>query len=591
MAFDGIITRQVVRELNTCLLNGKITKVFQPSKNEVLLGVYSNGTNYALLINIDAHSCRFHLTTTQKPNPFNAPGFCMLLRKHLIGMRIKSITTYDLERVVDIELEGFDELNDLTTKKIVIELMGKHSNIILLSSSQKIIDSLRHLDSLSNSTRDILPTREYIFPTTDKMSFMEISSFEEFLEKIQSYISNTNTFSIDSLFSNNFIGISQLLMQSILKRLDISPNSNVEADLKQVYESLKELVASSSLACILYENKTKQDYIIQIDENASSLCVNFFLDDYYSTKEDSDTFINYRNNLLKLILGELKKYNKRLINMNKKLEECTKMDQYRLYGELITANLYQIDSSKNTDSIVLNNYYDNNTPITIPLDNTISTNLNAKKYFKKYNKLKSACEIVTVQKYDTKKEINYIESVIYELESASTIQEINSIYTEVSESFLLKNHTKLSTKAGKKKKNQKSKKQVETFDPIKFLIDGYTVLVGKNNKQNDHLTLKYAHSNDLWFHTKDIHGSHVILKTNGEEVSEDLINQCATIASYYSKAKNSSNVPVDYTFIRYVKKPSGSKPGMVIYTNQTTVNVNPSNFKFEPENTSIPFDE
>lgn len=448
--------------------------------------------------------------------------------------------------------------------------MGKHSNIILLNDSFKIIDSMRHLDISSNSTRDILPARTYIFPSTEKNSFLNLNNFEEFYELIYPYIENEP---IDLLISSHFTGISKLLVSYLLEIHCIENNSASKKDYNTIYNELKKLL-SSNVEAISYLLKDKEDYVITAT-NETSTNINTFLDNFYNKKEISDEFISYRNSVLKLILNELKKYNKRLINMNKKLEECDKKDLYRIYGELITANLYHINANDNLEYIELNNYYENDKIVKIPLDKSISLSMNAKKYFKKYNKLKNACEIVSLQKNDTKREIDYIESIIYELEASSTISDIDSIYTEFAESFLGKNVSP-SSKFSKKKVSKKKKE--EAFEPITYVIDGYTVLVGKNNKQNDYLTLKHAHSNDLWFHTKDIHGSHVVLKTNNEEIPQETINKCASICAFYSKAKNSSNVAVDYTFIRYVKKPSGSKPGMVIYTNFQTVNVQPAVF-------------
>ncbi len=572
MAFDGIVTKQVIQELNTCILGGKINKIYQPNKNEILFGIYANGKHYCLLINIDATCCRMHLSNIQKPNPFHAPNFCMLLRKHLIGMKIKAFETYDLERVIKIVLEGYNELNDFITKEIIVELMGKHSNLILLNNSSKIIDSMRHLEMSSNATRDILPARLYTFPTTEKLSFLDIESFEKFYKIITPYLGKEK---INILLSSRFIGISNSLVTSLLQSHQISTNSVSEKDCHVLYNALKELITTTSSLCIPFSNGEKQDYVVTLGDKSSPLDINFFLDNFYHKKEISNEFISYRNSVLKLILNELKKYTKRLNNMNQKLEECDKKEQYRIYGELITANLYHINANDNVDRITLDNYYDNNTPICVPLDKSISIAMNAKKYFKKYAKLKNACEIVTLQKQETKHEIDYIESIIYELEVATTVSDIDSIYTEFSENFLGKNILN-SSKPSKKKMSKKKKE--EPFSPLTLTIDGYTVLVGKNNKQNDHLTLKYAHSNDLWFHVKDIHGSHVVLKTNGEEIPQETINKCASLCAFYSKAKNSSNVAVDYTFIRYVKKPSGSKPGMVIYTNFQTVNVQPNNF-------------
>lgn len=571
MAFDGIVTKHVVEELSNCLIGGKINKVYQPSKNEILFDIYANQKHSILLVNIDASVCRVHLTSLQKSNPLTPPNFCMLLRKHVIGMRIQSFKTYGLERIVRIVLDGYDELNDFVTKEIVIELMGKHSNVILLNQSGMIIDSARHLDQYSGSTRDILPARPYVLPTTTKVNFLEVENFEEFYNMVTPFLLES---SMDTIISSHFNGISRLLIQSLLSLHHIEPSSMLKEDYRTLYHSLEQLISSSLVHCIPFSNQEKEDFVLAKTDTKSPLAINVFLDDFYKEKEATNELISYRNSVLKLILNELKKYTKRLANMNQKLEECHSKEQYRIYGELITANLYQIDQNTNVSSLTLPNYYEDNQLITIPMDKSLSPSLNAKKFFKKYNKLKNACEIVNKQKEDTIHEIDYIESIIYELETVKSISDIDVIYTEFSESFLGK--SLLSSKKQNKKKPAKKDKE-EDFSPLSYIIDGYTVLVGKNNKQNDYLSLKYAHSNDLWFHTKDIHGSHVILKTNGEEIPQETINKCASLCAFYSKAKNSSNVAVDYTFARYVKKPSNAKPGMVIYTNFQTVNVQPYN--------------
>ncbi len=572
MAFDGIVVKSVVSELNTCLINGKINKVYQPNKNEVLLGIYSNGKNYALNISIDSSNYRVHLTTNSKPNPMSPYNFCMFLRKHLIGMTIKNISSYDLERIITIHLEGFNELNDLVSKKLIIELMGKHSNIILTNSNNIIIDSLRHLAQYSNSLRDISPAHEYSYPINQKISFLNLSSFEEFYTLIKDDLETDN---ISNIMASKFIGFSNGFINYTLEFLNIPISSKDKLQLNTLYNYIKD-VLTKPVSLVSYElpEKKKLDYTVSLTKSSSPLCVNFFLDDYYKEKESSEEFKNYRNNILKLILNELNKYTKRLNSINLKLNECAQMSQFKLYGELITSNLYRFNN-ENLSEIEVENYYDNNNLIKIPLDKTISISNNAKKYFKKYNKLKNALSIVSIQKAETSEEIDYLESIVYELENAKTLLDINEIYSEISEHVIFKN--KLSNNTKKNNKKSKSTKNTEDFTPIHFCIDSFDVYIGKNNKQNDYLTMKFAHNNDLWFHTKDIHGSHVILKTNGTEVEQSTINKCASIAAYYSKAKNSSNVAVDYTFVRYVKKPSGAKPGKVIYTNYQTVNVNPNN--------------
>lgn len=564
MAFDGLITKCIVSELNSVLINGKINKVFQPNKNEILLSIYANGNNYALTICIEASLCRLHLTTHTKPNPLQAANFCMLLRKYLIGMKIKAIHSYDLERIVKLDLEGYNELNDFVTKKLIIELMGKHSNIILVNENNTIIDSLRHIDTDSHSNRNILPAHKYEYPTLTKNSFLELSSFDEFYSLL-----------VNQSLTDTFIGFSNTFVQNILNTLNLSDCTNLSKEQwQEIYFLLKDftnLIGTNQLSCLPCIINEKSDFVIEKKEQNDLLHFNFFIDDFYFEKEIQNHFKSYKNSVLKLLLSHLLKFEKRLKNINEKLKECDEMENYRMYGEILTANLYQAPK-EHIHSITLNDYYHENKPITITLDKRFCVAENAKRFFKKYHKLKNALEVVTLQKIDTAKEIDYIESIIFELESAKTIMEIDTIYTEICENLLnLPSYTKMPN-------NKKKKTEVNSsLLPEQLEIDGYNILVGKNNKQNDYLTTKYANKNDIWFHTKAHHGSHVILKNNGKEITEDILTKCAILAAKHSKASQSSNVPVDYTFVRYVKKPSGAKPGMVIYTNQKTLYVNPLN--------------
>ena len=282
-----------------------------------------------------------------------------------------------------------------------------------------------------------------------------------------------------------------------------------------------------------------------------------------------EQFLSYRNQLLNFILAKLKKISKKLAVIDDKLKECEHLEDYQLYGELITSFLYQI-SNKHVSHITLENYYNNNQPIDIPLDITLSPSDNAKKYFEKYHKLKNTYTVVQEQKIELEKEINYLESIVYEVQAAETSNELDGIYEEIQDA------SSLPQKASYKKQlKKKTKKTSKLSEPIQYQIQSFKVLVGKNNKQNDELTFKLANKDDLWFHVKDLHGSHVVLITNGKVPSQEIINQCASLAAYYSKGSQSSNIPVDYTLIKYVKKPSKAKPGMVIYTNQKTVNVQP----------------
>ncbi len=585
MAFDGIVTKAITSELQQ-LIGGRIDKIYEPNKNDIILGFYLNGVNYALNICTNAQNYRLHLTTHTKPNPKNALNFCMLLRKHLIGLRIKNIISVNLERVITIEFEGFDDIDDIITKKLIIELMGRHCNVILVDENNMIIDSLRHISSDNELTREIIPHVKYVYPSTNKLNFLEVINFQDFKSKLSLAFDKVHISDLPSQISNIFNGISKGFVSHILATLHLDTFLKIEdSTLELIYTNMKHIIdATDSLQLgfdtIKDDKGNVKDYVLcKRDSSSDSFSLNFFIDDYYFHKETSEEFKVYRNSISKLILDTLKKYNKRLYNINEKLKECDHMDTYKLYGELITANLYRI-KNENTDTVSLENYYDNNKIITIPLDKRYSPSHNAKLFFKKYTKLKNALLIVGEQKEETLKDLDYIESVIYELEACSTIEDISNVFEEISESSVFKERTE----KYKEKKNPKVKKSKLTknkyvhFNPIKYKIEDYTLLVGRNNMENDYLTLKYAKKTDLWFHTKDIHGSHCILVLNGSPVPEDdILLRCAEIAAYHSKAKNSSNVPVDICEVKYVKKPNGAKPGMVIYKNNKTLHVTPKN--------------
>ena len=565
MAFDGIVAKSIIKELQP-LIGGKIDKIHEPDRNTIVLGIYSQGKNYALNICIDARNCRINLTTHSRINPLVAPNFCMLLRKHLIGGRISNISMLGLERLINIEIETINEFNEIEIKTLIIELMGKHSNIILTNPKNIIIDAMRHINS-ETSYREILPSRRYTLPNSDKFDFMAIKNFDEFYSKF----ANTNFENLDKEISNTFTGISISFINSIINKCDITSIS--PENLRKVFNYISETVNGTQLLSFepIYKNDKLSDYVLIQGNSNTNQNLNSFIDDFYFERETTETFINYRNTILKMIFDILKKYNNRLLSINSKLKECDEMDTYKLYGELITANLYRLQNT-HSSSIELENYYDNNNLISIPLDAKYSPTINAKRYFKKYSKLKNAFEIVSSQKTETEKELEYIESIIYELENSCNLEDIQEIFDEISENIIFKE--KLS-KNENKNKISKKKKQPK-FSPIEYDIDNFKIYVGRNNKENDWLTFSFANKNDIWFHTKDIHGSHVILKVD-KPINDDILVKCAEIAAKHSKAKNSSNVPVDYCLAQFVKKPNGSKPGMVIFTNNKTLNVKPKN--------------
>lgn len=566
MAFDGIVTQAITHELKNDLIGGKIDKIHQPDKNTILLGIYSNSIHYALNICIDAHNCRINLTTNSKENPLVAPNFCMLLRKHLISGKISTIEMYGLERLVKINIETINEFNEIEIKSLIIELMGKHSNIILINDKNIIIDSLRHIWATDTIYRDILPSRTYSLPTSEKLDYTKISDiYSIFQDNL-----NLSVEEFSKLFANTFNGFSLSFIKSALEKCNIT-TINKENLLKlQKYINNILTFPNNLYFTEVYKNNKLSDFTLSLGNNVTveKFYLNKFIDNFYFSRETEETFNNCKNNALKLATDSQKKLLNRLNSINTKLKDCEERDKYRLYGELITSNLYKLTNT-HTDYIELENYYDNNNLIKIPLNKKYSPNINAKHYFKKYNKLKNALQIVSVQKAETENELNYIDSIIFEIELASSTKEIQEILDEISEN-LIKN--KVSQKK-KNTKNSKKKKQEKQYSPLHFNIDNFDVYVGKNNKENDWLTFTFANKNDIWLHTKDIQGSHVILKNSGQNVSDDTLVKCAKLAVEHSKAKLSSNVPVDYCKVQYVKKPNGAKPGMVIFTNNKTISV------------------
>lgn len=491
----------------------------------------------------------------------------MTLRKYLLGTHITNIYTNNLERIICIELGGYNKSKNESKKTLIIELMGKHSNIILVDNENIIIDSLKHFSTNSGSYRNIYAGEKYILPKSDKIDFFEVKDKDEFYRIIENNSIKSNSRSLVNIVSNTFTGFSR----SSINAIEINNNLSDDLDKENIYNLYNYIIQivnnSENNICKKFDNKN--DYFLLNSKKENPLQINWFLDDYYTKKEVDSTFLNYRNSLLKLILNKLHKLNNKLDLVNEKITECKDTDTYRLFGELITSNLYRIDNH-NLESITLENYYDNNNLITIPLDKSITPSANAKKFFKKYQKLKNAKSIVEDQKVKIVSDIDYLESIVFEIESANNISDIDEIYSEISELNM-----KLTSKKTIKKKSTQHglKKSNNIGEPLKFDIDGFSVLVGKNNKQNDYLTTKFANNEDIWLHVKDFQGSHVIIRTDNKIPTQETINKCAELAKKYSKANQSSNIIVDYTFVKNVKKPSGSKPGMVIYTNNKSVTV------------------
>lgn len=562
MAYDGLVTNKISYELKN-IIDYKVDKIFQPNKNTIIIGLYKAGINLSLLSCISANNYRVHLTTHTYKNPEIAPNFCMLLRKHLTGYKIKNVyTTKNLERIIFIDFENSDNPNKPLYKKLVIELMGKHSNIILANENNIIIDSLRHTYIEKHSQRDIYPTCRYILPQTLKLNLLDIKTPEEFYN----VISNSD-YSLPQSITNAFNGISNSFVESLSSMTDKS-----RENIFLIYHKIFEILNSDDL-CFTHQNK---DYILSLSEHTNKMYnLNFFLDDFYYQKETNENFVTLKNNIYNIVINAQKKYTKRLDNINKKLSECNDMDRFKLYGELITSNLYRIPN-KHISSISLENYYDNNSLIDIPLNEKYSPSYNAKQYFKKYSKLKNALDILNLQRQETLATLSYIDSVIFEIENCTSLEDLIIINNEEINcvNAIFDNFKKKNLNVKKNKKRLNAKKQPSYFNPLLFEIDDYKVYVGRNNKENDYLTTKFADKRDIWFHVKDTPGSHVILKTHPNEIVPDnILFEAAKLAALHSKAKSSSSILVDYCLVSYVKKPNGSNPGFVIYKNNKSLNI------------------
>ena len=571
MAYDGLVNYSIVKELNKTIINGKIDKIFEPNFDEIILGIYSTGTKYALDLVTNSRYYRANLTTNAKTNPSQAPNFCMTLRKHLLGTHITKIYTNNLERIIFIEFEGYNKSKDFSNKKLIVELMGKHSNIILIDDEDMIIDALKHFSLNSGSYRNIFSGEKYELPKSDKLDFMDISDKDEFYRVLENNSKKLNTTNLSTIISNTFTGISKTSVVAFEDELSIDNELN-KYNSDTLFEYINKII---HIDTVVAGKEFDNDYSLTLKfdnvPSGENLLVNFFLDDYYTNKESKNTFVTYRDNLLKLILGKLKKLNTRLDAVNEKINDCRDAEKYRLYGELITSNLYKINN-EHIEKITLDNYYDNNLPITIPLDKSITPSMNAKKFFKKYQKLKNSKEFIEQQKLSITNDINYLESVFYEIEAARNVEDIDEIYSEIRESNInIKKKGKKSNLNKSDKSIYKNSKPDKFGEILKFDIDGFTVLVGKNNKQNDYLTTRLASKDDLWFHVKDFQGSHVILRTENKIPSQETIVKCAELAKKYSKANQTANIMVDYSYVKFVKKPHGSKPGMVTYTNNKSI--------------------
>ena len=560
MAFDGIITKRIVKELREVLISGKIDKVQQPAKDELVITVHTRVGNLKLFASASSFAPRLHLIEETPPNPSTPPPFCMLMRKHLIGARIQDIRQFSGDRIIEIHLEAMNELGFTLSKKLIIEIMGKHSNIILVELRPKesegfqeiVIDAIKRVSFDTSRVRQILPGIEYKYPPgQDKEPFDVIS--EEDLKRLPND---------PSVILKSVGGISPIIAEELANK------PNRYEFLHTLFDSKYDYYERALPHIYLDDSGSPVDFHVAEITQLESSCqrrdfssISSCLEYYFSHKESTNIIRQRSHSLSRTVETLLDKSRLKLQRLNEDLLAAEDSDKYRLYGELLTANLHQIPAGK--DQVSLTSYYDGS-EVVIPLDARFSPAKNAQNYFKKYGKAKTAIREKAYQIQETEKDITYLESVENSLNSLVNPEDIEFIRSELVETGYIK----------KRKTNEKPRRL--KLSPHKYKSpSGFEILVGRNNKENDELTFKMADKTDIWLHTKDIPGSHVILRTGGEDPTADDIYLAASIAAWHSKAKDSGQVPVDYVKVRHVKKPAGAKPGMVIFTDNRTVYVDP----------------
>ena len=572
MAFDGITVSNIVYELNKTLADGRISRIAQPEKDELHLTVKAVGrNNYRLMISANASLPLIYITDENKPSPLNAPGFCMLLRKHLAGAKIIGVTQFGMERVINFELEHLDELGDLCRKYLIVELMGKHSNIIFCEKADdklRIIDSIKRINCFVSSVREVLPGRDYFIPNT-----MEKYNPLEFNDEIMSHITEKPA-NLQKAIYTTLTGFSPIAAHEICERAGL--DGNIAAGELDNGRKLKLYSAIDSFVSdiknhrynpnIVYDGENPVEFGVFEMTCYSGLNVRIFdtvsemLICYYSEKNNHTRIKQKSSDLRRIVSTALERNRKKLDLQLKQFKDTEKRDKYKVYGELLTT--YGYSASTGDKELVCNNYYTGK-EIKIPLNTELSPIDNAKKYFDRYAKLKRTYEALKIQIEETKAEIEHLESISNSLDIATILGDLNIIKEEMIASGYIKRNSN----------NKKKQQKTPASKPLHYISsDGFDIYVGKNNYQNDDLTFGSQSPGDWWFHSKGIAGSHVVLKSAGREITDRAFEEAASLAAYYSKGRDSGRVEIDYTELKNVKKPKGSKPGFVVYyTNYSMV--------------------
>ena len=566
MALDGLTIHALAYELKNTLNGGRLLKIAQPENDELQLTVRVEKNQYKLLVSAGASLPLMYITEGSKTSPLTAPNFCMLLRKHLNNAKIIDIYQPGLERIINIKVEHYNDMGDLCYKLIIVELMGKYSNIIVTDLEGKIVDSIKHISANISSVREVLPGRTYFIPdTTNKADPLSITK-ENFL----SIISGCSLPTSKAIYTS-FTGISPVIGEEICYRsnIDSEKPANIleNTELEAIYNTFSDMMECVKLnkfqpniiytidgqdmipkefapfTLSLYDDeKSKVTYIDSISQ---------VLEQFYSKKSAVTRIRQKSYDLRRIVQSTLEKDYKKYEIQSKQLKDTEKKDKYKIYGELITAFGYGLEP--NAASLTAQNYYDDNKEITIPLDKDLTPMENAKKYFDKYGKLKRTAEALETIIIETKEEISHLESIMNALDIAVTEDDLKELKEELIQSGYIR-------------RKSSDKKAKYTSKPFHYISsDGYDMYVGKNNIQNEELTFKVANGGDWWFHSKSFPGSHVIVKTNGDELPDSTFEEAARLAAFYSKGREQDKVEIDYIQRKHIKKVAGSKPGFVIY--------------------------